>query len=80
MWETIHQDGANNIWVAAAGRGPDQTRLDVFSPDGRFLGSVAAPFSPAIHFTIVGDHLTIVDGDENDVPRVRIFHIDRHGH
>jgi hypothetical protein len=80
MWETIHQDGANNIWVAAAGRGPDQTRLDVFSPDGRFLGSVPAPFSRTTQFTIIGDHLTVVDGDENDLPRVRIFRIDRHGH
>jgi hypothetical protein len=80
MWETIHQDGANNIWVAAAGRGPGQTRLDVFSPDGRFLGSVAAPFSRTTQFTIIGDHLTVVDGDENDLPRIRIFRIDRRGH
>lgn len=80
MWETIHQDGANNIWVAAAGREPDQARLDVFSSDGRFLGSVLAPFSRTTQFTIVGDHLTVVDGDENDLPRVRIYRIDHRGH
>ena len=79
-WETIHQDGSNNIWVAATGHGPDQTRLDIFNPDGRFLGSVDAPFSRTTRFTVVGDHLTAVDTDDNDLPRIRIFRVDRRGH
>ena len=79
LWRTLESDAMGNIWVSAPASQPDQTRFDVFSPAGVFLGAVAAPFASTAPVTFTGDRVSVIDTDENDLPRVRIFRIERKG-
>lgn len=79
-WTWLYADGAGNIWIE---RHIDNTTLwgyDVFDPIGSFLGSVAAPFTSAEATSWSRDHVAVLDTDANDLPRIRIFRIDRRGH
>jgi hypothetical protein len=78
LWDDVTQDDAGNIWVTRAVGAKRLIEADVFTVDGRYLGAVATPFP--VHVGIGAwshDHLAVVDVDENDLPRVRIYRIDR---
>ncbi|MEI2721565.1 MAG: hypothetical protein V9E87_15815 [Gemmatimonadales bacterium] len=75
----LHVDAAGNYWVGARTERPDRTRYDVFDPAGTMLGSVAAPFSAAATVNFHGDRIAVIDTDADDLPRIRIFRIDRRG-
>ncbi len=75
----LHIDAAGNYWVGARTERPDRMRYDVFDAAGAMLGSVSAPFSAAATVTFHGDRLAVIDTDADDLPRIRIFRIDRRG-
>ena len=79
LWRNLQMDGAGNIWVGARSDRPQQSRFDVFSPDGAFLGTVAAPCNASAKIDFHGDRVTIIDTDADELPRIRIFRIDRRG-
>jgi hypothetical protein len=76
-WRTLHHDGEGNVWVGAPSERIQSSRFDVFSPDGRLLGSVAAPFSVYATVAFHGERLTVIDTDADDLPRIRIYRIER---
>jgi hypothetical protein len=79
-WTFANEDRSGNIWIARGGVWGEPRQYDVFAPDGRLLGAVAAPFSRAYVASWGRDHLAVLDTDESDLPRIRIFRIDRRGH
>lgn len=79
LWRSLHLDAAGNFWVWARSADPARSRFDVFTRDGVFLGSVAAPFGSASKPEFHGDRVTVIDTDGDDLPRIRIYRIDRRG-
>jgi hypothetical protein len=80
LWTDISQDGAGNIWIERAASPASRREFDVFSLDGWFLGTVPAPFAGGRVGAWSRDHLALLDTDDNDLPRIRIFRVDRRGH
>ena len=80
LWTDVSQDGAGNIWIERAASPMSRRVFDVFSVGGRFLGAVPAPFAGGWVGAWSRDHLAILDTDDNDLPRIRIFRVDRLGH
>lgn len=79
LWRTLQVDGEGNIWVGARTEQGGRSRFDIFRPDGVFLGSVAAPFGMSSKVNIQGNRITVIDTDQDELPRVRVFRIDRRG-
>ncbi len=67
-------DDRGYLWVLPVGEGGESgIRLDVFDPDGRYLGKVQTPMRGWVvipRALIRGDHLYCVDRDSLDVPYV----------
>ncbi|MGH7582184.1 MAG: hypothetical protein ACREL5_03045 [Gemmatimonadales bacterium] len=82
LWRGMVEDGDANLWVLAGGETTKvPARFAVYAHDGRFLGWVAAPPIKYLGRTSwSADHVAILDTDANDLPRIRIFRIDRHAH
>lgn len=79
VWGDITEDGAGSIWVIM-GAGVSH-RFAVYAADGRFLGWVSSPPIRSLDRTAwTSDHMAMIDTDDNDLPRVRIFRIERRGH
>lgn len=79
LWRNLGVDAQGNIWVGARTDRPDRTRYDVFASTGAFLGSVAAPIPASATVNFHGDRIAVIDTDSDDLPRIRIFRIDRRG-
>ena len=77
VWSSASEDSHANIWVRPGGGAPEApVRFDVFTHDGRLLGSVTAPFTwSSPNITFLGDHIGVIDADANDLPRIRIYRI-----
>ncbi len=76
FWSSASEDASSNIWVQLGGGAPSPMRFDVFTHDGRLLGSVTAPFTwSSPNITFLGDRVGVIDTDDNDLPRIRIYHI-----
>lgn len=75
-WRGIEEDGAGNLWVTIGGDGRP-VGFDVYDPTGLLLGTVARPWGPALATSWAGDRVAILDTDEADLPRIRVFRIDR---
>ncbi|HEY8061621.1 MAG TPA: hypothetical protein VID74_02430, partial [Gemmatimonadales bacterium] len=80
LWTGVSQDGAGNIWIERVASPTARREFDVFSVDGRFLGAVPVPFADGRVASWSRDHLAVLDTDANDLPRIRIFRVDRRGH
>jgi hypothetical protein len=81
LWDALYHDGAGNIWLQRGGMyGTAVRRFDVFAADGRLLGAVSAPLMKPVALAWSRDHLAVLDQDDNDLPRIRIFRVDRRGH
>lgn len=79
LWGAVNADGAGNIWVSTGGGRSGPSRLDVFAPAGAFLGSVPSPWRSGERTAWAGDRVAVLDNDENDLPRIRVFRIVRAG-
>ncbi|MEP6590984.1 MAG: 6-bladed beta-propeller [Gemmatimonadota bacterium] len=79
LWYEMTFDGNGNLWVSTPSAASRVERFDVFSPDGRYLGAVPATFGTFSRSSWVGDRVAFVDEDTDDLPRIRIFRIDRRG-
>lgn len=77
VWSSPFEDASANIWVRPGGGAPEApVRFDVFTHDGRLLGSVTAPFTwSSPNITFLGDRIGVIDTDGNDLPRIRIYRI-----
>ncbi len=80
LWNEIAVDGRGNAWVARGRQSDHTARLDVYDGRGFLLGSVAAPFTTLWRTAWSGDRIAVVDTDDNELPRVRIYRVDRRGH
>lgn len=79
LWRSLQTDASGNIWVRARTDRPERTRFDVFAPDGVFLGTVSGPFAGSAVVSFDGDRVIVIDVDADDLPRIRIYRIDRRG-
>jgi hypothetical protein len=79
LWSAVSQDGNGNLWVDRGVVAGPPHQFDLFASDGRFLGVVPAPFAGHIG-ALNRDHVAVVDADENELPRIRVYRIDRRGH
>ena len=77
LWRELAVDGAGNFWVSAGGKLQGPPRFDVFAPAGDFLGTVPAPWSPGLRTSWAGDRVAVLDTDDADLPRIRVFRITR---
>ncbi|HET9065571.1 MAG TPA: hypothetical protein VFN22_07130 [Gemmatimonadales bacterium] len=75
-WRAIDEDGAGNLWVTVGGEGRP-IRFDVYDPSGRLLGTVPRPWGATWASSWAGDRVAILDTDGDDLPRIRIYHIER---
>ncbi|MGD9523603.1 MAG: hypothetical protein AB7N73_04615 [Gemmatimonadales bacterium] len=75
-WRGIEEDGAGNLWITTGGDGRP-LRFDVYNPDGLLLGTVARPWGPASATAWAGDRVAVLDTDADDLPRIRIYRIER---
>jgi len=80
LWGGVALDGTGHAWVEVGQPASKGYHFDVFNPTGVYLGAVAAPFEGLWRASWAGDHVAVLDTDENDLPRIRIFRIDRRGH
>jgi hypothetical protein len=73
-------DSSNHLWVRQQSliSNLEGNVLDVFSPDGEYLGEVAFParFFP---YEIGFDYVLGVSADEDNVPSVQLFTLSRNG-
>jgi hypothetical protein len=79
LWREFVEDGGGNLWVLVGGEAGRPTRLDVFGPDGRFLGSVASPFVTLGWTGWSRDRVAQIGTDDNDLPLIRVYRIVRGG-
>lgn len=80
VWGEFALDGNGNVWVSVGRPAAKTYRFEVFNPSGSYLGTVAAPFDGLWRGSWTDDHVAVLDNDSDDLPRVRIFRIDRRGH
>jgi hypothetical protein len=80
IWAGVFEDGGGNFWIDRPGRGNTLRQFDVFRPDGAFLGTVPSPFRRGTTLSWTADRVAVLDTDDNDAPRIRIYRIDRRGH
>jgi len=80
IWAAVYEDGSGNFWVDRPGHAGTFRQFDVFRPDGVFLGTVPSPFKRGAITSWTADRVAVLDSDDNDAPRVRIYRIDRRGH
>ncbi len=79
LWNELATDGAGNFWVQTGGHGTPY-RFDVFRPDGRYLGAVAAPFGGYLsNTTWSADRVAAIETDADGLPVIRIYRIEKHG-
>jgi hypothetical protein len=76
-WSTIDEDGEGNLWIGRVGGIGAVSGYDVFSPDGHFRGTVPAPWRAPWRVSWGGDRVAVLDLDENDLPRIRVFRVAR---
>lgn len=78
----IHVDDQGYVWVRPSlPADQPQAAFDVLHPDGRYLGRVAlaAPLHELMPVRVHGDRLYAVQLDEDDVPSVVRYRIERRG-
>jgi sugar lactone lactonase YvrE len=76
----IHVDDQGYLWIRPSlPAGEPNAAFDVLQPDGRYLGRVSlpAPVHELMPVRVRGDRLYTVQLDENDVPSVVRYHIER---
>ncbi|HEY4101782.1 MAG TPA: hypothetical protein VGM20_12990 [Gemmatimonadales bacterium] len=80
LWREIGTDDRGDFWIMLGSYFTPITGFAVVDRNGAFLGIVPSPFRAASYVSWSGDRVAVADIDDNDVPRVRIFRIDRRGH
>lgn len=74
----VGEDG--HLWVVrTAPAEADSSRIDVFDPDGRYLGPVQLPFRPASNSLFGTDYLVTATSDSLGVPYVVRMRIEKGG-
>lgn len=72
-------DDQGRLWVLTNRRSADGTAIDVFSPEGAYLGELMVPAtiipSEGAVFDVAGGRLAVVHRDEVETPFVRLFQI-----
>lgn len=77
FWRELEQDGQGNIWIGRPGGSGASTSYDVFTTDGRLRGSVAIPWGLGWQKAWGGDRVAVLDIDESDLPRIRVYRVQR---
>jgi|CXWL01.1.fsa_nt_gi hypothetical protein len=70
-------DDQDNLWVQRSG--VPKGHFDVYAPDGRWLGTVANPFSKEENWWWRGDHIGSVETRDDGAFVLRLYRIDRPG-
>ena len=74
-WNSLLIADGGRIWARRfAMQGAETVPRDVFSPDGSFMGQVAAPANLRIQH-IAGGRLTVISTDELGVQRVEVYEL-----
>jgi hypothetical protein len=74
---TLDEDERGNLWVGRPAGDGTVASYDVFSPEGFLLGPVPSPWRAVWFTSWSGGRVAVVDLDSNDLPRVRIYRIER---
>lgn len=77
VWTGVVVDQSGNLWVLLPGPQSEGDSWDVFDPEGRLLGKVAAPFAATYRTYWGADRVYQVTEDEAGLPVIRIYRIDR---
>lgn len=79
-WSRLSEDTEGNIWVLDGFYTIAPARqFDVYARDGRYLGAVAAPTPTVTSISFNNGRVAILDNDADELPRVRIYRVDRNG-
>jgi hypothetical protein len=81
LWRRMDVDGRDDLWIMLGGDyGTPILGFYVLDRASTLLGTVPSPFRSATFISWAGDRIAVEDTDENDLPRIRIFRVDRRGH
>jgi hypothetical protein len=75
-WSAIAVDAEARIWIARPGTAGAVSSLDVFSPDGVLLGTIAPPTPGALTGFWTRTRLYLRDETASGLPRIRIFRLE----
>jgi hypothetical protein len=73
----VSRDPAGDFWVQSGLR--RSPRLDLFDPSGVYLGRVAPPKGALTTGSWAGDRVYVEGADENDVPVIYVYRLQRRG-
>jgi hypothetical protein len=76
-WRDLSEDGEGNLWVGRLGPSGMVEWYDVFSIEGRLRGAVPTPWRGVWQTSWGGDRVAVLDIDENELPRIRVYRIER---
>lgn len=77
VWSEVYADMIGNLWVLRRNPSGPGSVLDVFAPDGRLRGSIAAPFETLLFSYWTADRIYRIGQNENDVPQVEVWRVVR---
>jgi hypothetical protein len=81
LWRRMDVDGRDDLWIMLGGDyGTPILGFYVLDRASTLLGTVPSPFKSATFISWAGDRVAVEDTDDNDLPRIRIFRVDRRGH
>lgn len=78
FWSSIEEDGRGNVWLLSDSAYASPRVFDVYRPTGELRGRVTSPSTSRYpRFAWAGDRVAVLDTDADDLPRIRIYRIER---
>jgi hypothetical protein len=79
LWTSVASDPTGHVWVARPNPAGGPNLLDVFTPDGVLLGSVAAPANDVMNGYWTRDRLYVRGETDEGYPKISVYRIERQG-
>jgi hypothetical protein len=79
MWTDLTSDATGHIWVARPNPAGGPNLLDVFTPEGVLLGSVAAPADDVMNGYWTRDRVYVRGETDEGYPKISVYRIARQG-
>ena len=79
LWNAMAVDDKGFLWMSLGVRGRTPVALNVFAPDGRYLGYLPSWFDRVDQASFAGEHIAYIGYDRDRRAVLRIYRIDRRG-
>jgi hypothetical protein len=79
LWTSVASDPTGHVWVARPNPAGGPNLLDVFTPAGVLLGSVAAPANDVMNGYWTRDRLYVRGETDEGYPKISVYRIERQG-